>query len=261
MKTNIVVLAAILNTAMAFGFEMPTVAEWQKREFDFVELKDKRYQITQEEIQAIYPDDPKTEDPGAKLRTLYSSAAGLENLYGRLHAGPIPDGEYKGSVILPREGRYEIFFKVAQLFGFSIQREKIEKAMQRIWRGKTFDKRTMTLQNQILLRNDLAFPAKLYCGISFMDKTEPSVIIDYGYSDDLGAPLYEDLRDKIVTRHGVAIRDEIRMIRPGFYLGRAYMDGVFALNFVLFRANVNEATNECGNVMPENTAGLLRGDI
>ena len=30
------------------------------------------------------------------------------------------------------------------------------------------------------------------------------------------------------------MRDEIRMIRPGLYLGRAYLDRGFALNFTLY---------------------------
>jgi hypothetical protein len=38
------------------------------------------------------------------------------------------------------------------------------------------------------------------------------------------------------------VRDEIRMIRPGLYLGRAYLDRGFALNFTLY----DKATDEQG---------------
>ena len=38
-----------------------------------------------------------------------------------------------------------------------------------------------------------------------------------------------------------SIRDEIRMIRPGFYLGRAYANKVFLLNFMLYNAEVADA--------------------
>ena len=37
------------------------------------------------------------------------------------------------------------------------------------------------------------------------------------------------------------MRDEIRMIRPGFYLGRAYLGGAFALNFTLYNEQVANA--------------------
>ncbi|MGZ8268542.1 MAG: hypothetical protein ACXW20_12865, partial [Burkholderiales bacterium] len=33
---------------------------------------------------------------------------------------------------------------------------------------------------------------------------------------------------------GLRVRDEIRMVRPGFYLGRAYLDKVFLLTFTLY---------------------------
>ena len=35
-------------------------------------------------------------------------------------------------------------------------------------------------------------------------------------------PGYQEHPDALAGRNGLRIRDEIRMIRPGFYLGRAY---------------------------------------
>ena len=40
--------------------------------------------------------------------------------------------------------------------------------------------------------------------------------------------------DALAGRDGFEIRDEIRMVRPGFYLGRAYIKRVFVLNFTLY---------------------------
>jgi hypothetical protein len=34
------------------------------------------------------------------------------------------------------------------------------------------------------------------------------------------------------------IRDEIRMVRPGFYLGRAYTGKTFLLNFTLYSQSI-----------------------
>jgi hypothetical protein len=51
-------------------------------------------------------------------------------------------------------------------------------------------------------------------------------------------PGYRRVPDKLAGREGVIVRDEIRMVRPGFYLGRAYMGGTFILNFTLYNKNV-----------------------
>jgi hypothetical protein len=94
----------------------------------------------------------------------------------------------------------------------------------------------------------LLFPAKLYCGQSLLDGRRESIIIDYAYNDDL--PGYQERPDALVGRNGLAIRDEIRMIRPGLYLGRAYANKVFLLNFILYNAEVAEAGRD----------GFARGD-
>ena len=81
----------------------------------------------------------------------------------------------------------------------------------------------------------LIMPARVYCGISLLDARKESIIIDYAYSDNEfgdGVTGYLKL-DDLAGRNGLKIRDEIRMIRPGLYLGRAYLGNVFGLNFVL----------------------------
>src|SRR4029077_12946181 len=40
---------------------------------------------------------------------------------------------------------------------------------------------------------------------------------------------------------GMGIRDEIRMIRPGFYLGRAYANGIYLLTFSLYNPVIDAA--------------------
>ena len=47
--------------------------------------------------------------------------------------------------------------------------------------------------------------------------------------------------DALAGRNGLRIRDEIRMIRPGFYLGRAYANKIFLLNFILYNSEVADA--------------------
>jgi hypothetical protein len=92
--------------------------------------------------------------------------------------------------------------------------------------------------------NEWRFPAKVYCGQSLLDSRRESVIIDYAASADFDQNYdpdseaatkfqYADKIDFLAGPTGLQIRDEIRMVRPGLYLGRAYMGRVFILNFVL----------------------------
>jgi hypothetical protein len=85
----------------------------------------------------------------------------------------------------------------------------------------------------------LLFPAKLYCGQSLLDGRRESLIIDYAFTDEL--PGYRAQPDALGGRSGLRIRDEIRMVRPGFYLGRAYMNRIFGLNFTLHHAATEAA--------------------
>ncbi len=85
----------------------------------------------------------------------------------------------------------------------------------------------------------LLFPAKLYCGQSLIDGRREAIIIDYAYNDDIAG--YQERPDALTGRNGLRIRDEIRMIRPGFYLGRAYANKVFLLNFMLMNSEVADA--------------------
>jgi hypothetical protein len=54
-------------------------------------------------------------------------------------------------------------------------------------------------------------------------------------------PGYRPVPDKLAGRQGLIVRDEIRMVRPGFYLGRAYMAGTFILNFTLYNKTIADA--------------------
>ena len=85
----------------------------------------------------------------------------------------------------------------------------------------------------------LLFPAKLYCGQSLIDSRRESIIIDYAFTDEL--PGYRERPDFLAGRRGLKVRDEIRMVRPGLYLGRAYMDHVFILNFMLYNKEMEQA--------------------
>ena len=82
----------------------------------------------------------------------------------------------------------------------------------------------------------LLFPARLYCGQSLLDSRRESIIIDYFFTDEL--PGYRQRPDYLAGRNGLKVRDEIRMVRPGLYLGRAYVGRVLLVNFFLYNDEI-----------------------
>jgi hypothetical protein len=180
----------------------------------------------------------------------------LDQIYARLSAGPIPNGPFDGSIVFSKgsSGKFRATEIIGGLKGLAagLGVKSLQIAGETLWKGKVFYRDQRVLRNRIedlaILRpivgpgdipkidvdgKDawLLFPAKLYCGESLLDARRESIIIDYAYGDEL--PGYRDRVDYLAGRNGLKVRDEIRMVHPGLYLGRAYLDRVFALNFVL----------------------------
>lgn len=208
----------------------------------------------------------------------------VDQIYARLAAGPIPDGPYEGDLFFSRgdslESRLEEILGglPGRLAGAKV--EMIEALGRTLWKGKLFDRDERVLRNFIedfaplrVLIDDpgslmtaelprrsrlgriipttsvwLLFPAKLYCGQSLLDGRRESVVIDYAYNDEIAG--YRESPDGLAGRGGLRIRDEIRMVRPGFYLGRAYANRMFLLNFTLYNAEVAEAAASPGAPAP-----------
>ena len=198
----------------------------------------------------------------------------IDQIYGRITAGPIPAGVYEGQLFFPRgvDGEARLAEIIGGLPGRIVDKKVnlTELIGASLWKGKVFYRDERVLRNQIedlrtltpLLGDSsdgietievprrgflgkffdtrvwLLFPAKLYCGQSLLDGRRESVIIDYAYSDEL--PGYRERPDSLASRNALGVRDEIRMVRPGFYLGRAYSNRVFLLNFTLYNREVAE---------------------
>ncbi|MCB1800275.1 MAG: hypothetical protein KDI82_01165 [Gammaproteobacteria bacterium] len=193
----------------------------------------------------------------------------IDQVYARLTAGPIPDGAYNGTFFFADGGGAR---RLSELMGgvkglaVKIKLDSLETIGQMLWKGKVFYREKRLLRNMIqdrqllklvvddpdalaktdipgrkilgLIQDDawLLFPAKLYCGQSLLDSRRESIIIDYAFNDEIDG--YRERPDFLAGRRGLRIRDEIRMVRPGFYLGRAYMGHVFLLNFTLYNEAV-----------------------
>jgi hypothetical protein len=231
---------------------------------DFAELEH-RFPLTPADRIKITPDN---------LKELTQEQ--IDQIYARLPAGPIPDGIYLGGAFFP-QGEDE-YSRVGELVGGIMGRgvtaisDRIERIATYVWKGKAFDRDNMVLRNLIedrttleaIIPDDedietieierkgflsffaptrtvwLLFPAKLHCGQSLLDSRRESIIIDYAYNDDL-QDVFRENPDHWVNRKGLRIRDEIRMVRPGFYLGRAYINRAFILNFTLLNEEVAAA--------------------
>ena len=202
----------------------------------------------------------------------------IDQIYGRLTAGPIPDGAHQGTLFFARGD--SLRQRLGEILGGLPGRladdklDILERVGGALWKGKMVDREAGTLRNFIedlrpisgliddvdtvptatvprggflgLFRPTtsvwLLFPAKVYCGQSLVDGRRESIIVDYAFADEIEG--YRKGPDGLAGRNGLRIRDEIRMVRPGFDLGRAYANRAFLLNFTLYRPEVADAGAE-----------------
>ena len=212
------------------------------------------FPLTLDELQRLTPDNLKN-----------FSQEQLDQIYARLTAGPIPDGAFDGGLVFPKgeSGDRRLAEIVGGLPGLAVELKlhRVEDLGHALWKGKVFYRNDRLLRNRIedlallkpIIEGDLStiqkisvdgkdqwllFPAKLYCGQSLLDSRRESIIIDYFFTDEI--PGYRQKPDFLAGRNGLAVRDEIRMVRPGFYLGRAYAGKAFLLNFMLYNKSIAE---------------------
>ena len=130
------------------------------------------------------------------------SQAQLDELFTNSAPGEIPDGAANGTAIVAPGTTYST--EIAELINHFN------------WQGKTFDAAHGSLRNRILTLGLNAIIAKVYKGTSWLDNKE-CIVLDYSETS-------------LVARR---IRDEIRQIGPGMYLGKVYWDKSRLIDFVL----------------------------
>jgi hypothetical protein len=136
----------------------------------------------------------------AKLLRL--SQAELDELFKQSPSGEIPDGEAEGTAIVaPGTTFSPTIAKFVGLFA---------------WQGKVFDAKKGLLKNKILPFGVNAIIARVYKGPSWLDGKE-CIVLDYSDTS-------------IVAQW---IRDEIRRIEPGLYLGKVYWEKTRLIDFAL----------------------------
>lgn len=133
---------------------------------------------------------------------LAMSQAQLDDLFRASPAGDIPDGQAKGTAIIAPGTKYtESIAEIINHFG---------------WQGKIFDAQKGVLKNRILAFGFEAIVAKVYKAPSWLDDKE-CIVLDYSETS--------------LVAHW--IRDEIRLIGPGFYLGKVYWSKSRLIDFCL----------------------------
>lgn len=126
----------------------------------------------------------------------------LDDLFSASAAGDIPNGEAEGTAIIASGTVFSP--EIAALINiFS-------------WKGKTFDGAHGTLTNRILAFGLNAIVAEVYKAASWFDDKE-CIVLDYS-------------KTSLVAQH---VRDEIREIGPGIYLGLVYWEKDRTIHFSL----------------------------
>ncbi len=130
------------------------------------------------------------------------SAVQLDDIFRESPAGEIPRGEGRGvAIIAPGTNISDDIARFVNLF---------------TWKGKVFDPETGTLRNKILPLGHHAIVAKVYKDKSWFDEKE-CIVLDYSETSLLAK----------------WIRDEIREVTPGIFLGIVFWGKTKLIHFAL----------------------------
>ena len=138
----------------------------------------------------------------------------LDQLYQRTPAGEAPNGDTRGTAIISGTPFTKALAAFARLFG---------------WQGKIFDMfcggREGILINKITPFSLSFIIAKVYKAPSWMDGEE-TIVIDYSSTSFFAAK----------------VRDEIREVEPGVYLGKVWWGRTRLIDFALVAKKLNGGT-------------------
>jgi hypothetical protein len=139
---------------------------------------------------------------------LSKSEPELEALFRSSPPGEIPAGDGAGTVLA---------FPSAQLARNTLS-QRLIAALARwlVWQGKVFDASHGELVNKVSIFNIRAVRGKVYRDASWFDGHE-AIILDYS-------------KTSFVAQK---IRDEVRQVAPGLYLGLLYWERTHLVNFAL----------------------------
>ncbi|MBV8685029.1 MAG: hypothetical protein JO111_19315 [Caulobacteraceae bacterium] len=140
--------------------------------------------------------------PYTAAQLLKMSQSDLDALFEASPPGQIPNGEADGTAIIAPGTPYSP--EIASFINHFA------------WQGKVFDAAAGLLRNRILPFGLNAIVAKVYIAASWLDGKD-CIVLDYSETS--------------LVAHW--IRDEIRLISPGLYLGKVYWDHARLIDFCL----------------------------
>lgn len=126
----------------------------------------------------------------------------LDAVFEAAPKGDVPTGDVNGTVIIATG---------TPLTGL------LAPVLRLAWQGKVIDGKTLTLKNKILPFGIPLIAAKIIKSDKSKLDGKPTTVLDYS-------------KTSLVAR---SIRDEIREVAPGLYLGVVYVYGVKTINFTL----------------------------
>jgi hypothetical protein len=130
----------------------------------------------------------------------------LDVIYSKATPGPLPSGDTRGTAIVTGALLPRTLARIARLFA---------------WQGKLFDLFAEDTNAGVLINKITPFSlnfivAKVYRGKSWLDQQD-TIVIDYS-------------KTSFVAK---LIRDEIRQVEPGLYLGKVWWGKTRILDFAL----------------------------
>src|SRR6266545_6442117 len=143
-----------------------------------------------------------------------------DDLFRASPAGEIPDGDSEGTVLLNAPS-------VGVASGL-LDRIGAQFARWLAWRGKVVRAREGDLLNKVTIFNLHAIRAKVYKASSWLDGKE-AIVLDYS-------------KTSFVAQK---IRDEIREVAPGIYLGLVFWDRSMILHFALTKPRGSDPNESC----------------
>ena len=140
----------------------------------------------------------------AKVQDLLNmSQEELDELYLNSPLGEIPVGDMRGTaIVMPRSSLGRIATSLIRLL---------------VWQGKVFNPAQGDLKNKVSPFGYKSIKAKVYVGDSWKVKGQQAIVIDYS-------------KTSFVAQK---IRDEIRQVAPGLYLGKVFWGRKHFLDFSL----------------------------
>jgi len=151
------------------------------------------------------PREVRLSTNSAVAKFLEMSQAQLDELYKGASAGTVPSGDARGTAIVGGSLLANIYARIARLF---------------FWQGKVFDifcpPDRGVLVNKITPFSLTFVIAKVYKEASWLDGKE-TIVIDYSKTSFFAKK----------------VRDEIREIEPGVYLGKVWWGKRRILDFAL----------------------------